>query len=402
MNLYNATELAAGYTLGIHRSGRNCLVLAAKATYDLPTQNGAAATLAKEQIPLYETDAYTGEPGYSAPIYENDYATYKPKCDVLLNGSAYAPAGQKVSSQTVRLQVGGLDKSFHVIGPRYWQKNRLGWQITAPEPFTRQTISYDTAYGGSDPLPKQPADDEQRHTSLMTNPVGIGYYPNQNNEQRDGQALPLTEAIDQPINFTSRTDYQPQAFGAVARNWKPRYLLGGTYDDYWHEHNKPFLPQDFDELYYQCAPRDQQIDHLKGGETVTLTHLTPAGQLSFPLPERRMLMQAILSQGDRLDLTPVIDTLTLEPDQGYFTLVWRAHLNLKRNIHEVSTLVVGKPTKAWERARMMNKFYLPLHQLQATTQQMRKRLTKGQLQGEHSRPGGNLNHPNHSNRGQRS
>ena len=253
--------------------------------------------------------------------------------------------------------------------------------MTAPEPFTRQTISYDTAYGGSDPIPKKQATDEQLYTSLMTNPIGIGYYPNQNNQQREMQPLPLTEAVHQPVKFISRTDYQPQSFGAIARNWKPRYLLGGTYDAYWHEHTKPFLPKDFDEHYYQCAPGDQQIDHPRGGETLTLTNLTQTGQLSFQLPERRVLMQAILSHGDRQNLNPVIDTLTLEPDKGWFTLVWRAHLNLKHSIHEVSTLIVGKPTKAWERARMMNKFYLPLHQLQATKQHIRRRLTKGQLQG---------------------
>ena len=39
-------------------------------------------------------DTFTGEPGFSAPVYEVDFAPRKPRCDVLLVGSAYAPEGR--------------------------------------------------------------------------------------------------------------------------------------------------------------------------------------------------------------------------------------------------------------------------------------------------------------------
>lgn len=378
MNLYNATEFATGYTLGIQKSGRNCLVMVAKASYHLPTKEREFPTLLDEQIAPYETDSYTGEPGYSSPIYENDYATHKPKCDVILNGSAHAKKDHEATVQPVRLQLNELDKTFHVVGARYWKKSLLDWEATPAEPFTQQSISYDTAYGGTAPLPKKDKNDEQLYTSLMENPVGIGYCPNQQGKQREGQALPLTQAIDQPIKNNKGTDYSPQSFGCIARNWSPRSKLGGTYDDAWSDNVKPFLPTDFDEHYYQCAPLDQQIDYPKGGETITLVNLTPEGHTEFQLPQNNIPMQAMLSNGERHNLAPVIDTLTIEPDKGYFSLVWRARIGLKRNVHEVDTLIIGKPSKGWERARMMDKLYLPLHKLNAFKKYMQKQYAEEQ------------------------
>lgn len=145
MNLYNATPFAAAYSMGIQKSGRNCLVIVAKATYKMPTAQ-QQPELAEEQIAPFETDTYTGEPGYSAPIYENDFATYKPRCDVILHGSAYSQ--QPVAERQVGLKVGDLEKLFRVIGPRQFEKiNDDGSiQISRPGLFTKQNISYDTAY----------------------------------------------------------------------------------------------------------------------------------------------------------------------------------------------------------------------------------------------------------------
>jgi hypothetical protein len=70
--------------------------------------------------------------------------------------------------------------------------------------------------------------------------------------------------------------------------------------------------------------------------------------LSFCLPEVKVPMQAILKNGDRHNLDPRIDTLTIEPDERQFTLVWRAHITLKQSIHEMDLLIVGKPTKGWK------------------------------------------------------
>ena len=371
MELFNATPFAAAYSLGLQKSGRNCLVIVAKATYLLPEKSGDTPQLSEEQIEPYETDTFMGEPGLSAPIYENDFATHKPKCDVLVHASAYSQ--EPVTERQVGFKVGNLEKVFKVIGTRHLERSISGNIPTNPEPFTKQKISYDTAYGGSDKDKKPDKNGEETFKTFIQNPIGVGFYPNSTPDERAGKAMPQTEEIGDPIISLKSKRYIPQSFGPIARNWYPRYLLGGTYDQNWNDNIRPFLPQDFDENFYQCAPKDQQTSYLKGGEEVILVGIVPQGKLSFNLPKPSVPMQAILTNGERHNLNPVIDTLTIEPDENRFTIVWRSRIGLRKNVHEVNTLIAGKPTPAWERARMMDKLFLPLEQLNDFKKRMRKR-----------------------------
>ena len=78
MDLLNATKMQAGYTMGVEPSAREHLVVAVKGTFTIP-KNGGEPALAEEQVPLVEADAFTGEPGFSAPLYEADYPLRKPR-----------------------------------------------------------------------------------------------------------------------------------------------------------------------------------------------------------------------------------------------------------------------------------------------------------------------------------
>src|SRR5437899_10547395 len=136
MNLVNATKMQAGYTMGIQPDGRELLVVVVKGTFTIPTKENQEPQLAEEQVPLVMTDEFTGEPGLSAPLYENDFAPRKPRCDVLLNGSAYAPGGKPAERVPVSLRVGSLTKSFDVVGNRVWQSGALYTPVSTPAPFT--------------------------------------------------------------------------------------------------------------------------------------------------------------------------------------------------------------------------------------------------------------------------
>src|SRR5690606_17268108 len=83
-------------------------------------------------------------------------------------------------------------------------------------------------------------------------------------------------------------DYRPMALGPIGRGWLPRLPLAGTYDEQWFADRFPFLPDDFDEGYYQSAPPDQQIVYPSGGEEIELVNLTPTGSLRFHLPKIRL------------------------------------------------------------------------------------------------------------------
>src|SRR6516162_8015562 len=112
MELINSTRMLAGYTMGLEPSGRELLVVVVKGTFRIPSEQGARLQLAEEQVPLVTSDVFFGEPGLSAPKYEVDFAPRKPRCDVLVNGSAYAPDGKPTDRVDVRLRIGGWSKSF--------------------------------------------------------------------------------------------------------------------------------------------------------------------------------------------------------------------------------------------------------------------------------------------------
>ena len=347
MNLINATKMHSGYTMATRPDGRELLVVAVKGTYRLPDESDQDPVLSDQQEPLVHTDVFTGEPGFSAPLYELDYAPYKPRCDILLNGSAYAPGGRPVDRLTVSLTVGSLHKSFDVVGNRAWKRGMLLVKATEPEPFTVMPISYDNAFGGVDRSQEDPA----KHRWYLANHAGVGYSENLEKHFLDGKPLPNTEETGRKVT-DPRGKYLPMSFGPVGRSWQPRIKWAGTYDQKWLDEKFPFLPDNFDERYYQCAAEDQQTDHLMGGELVELTNLTPEGRTSFHLPKQlEVPIVVLLRSGDTIEAMATIDTLLIEPDLRRFMLTWRASHPVRRTICEIQQIIVGRTGSEWNEKR---------------------------------------------------
>ncbi len=349
MDLLNATRMQAAYTQGLDKEAREWLVVVVKGTFSIPP-NGGEPELLESQVPLVMADTFTGEPGFSAPVYEADFAPVKRRCDVLLLGSAYAPGGKPAFSVPVGFRVGSLTKSFNVVSDRVWECPGVTVSPGRPKPFRVMPISYDRAFGGldtADPDPKE-------HSAYMQNPVGRGY------RRRfiaiEGTPMPSTEEIGQPVT-SPNGNYRPMAFGPMGRGWEPRYRLAGTYDQHWIDNIFPFLPADFDEGYFQAAPLDQQMPFLQGGEEVVLGNLTPEGRTRFKLPSIDMPVVFFPKRGPKEDTRAVIDTLVIEPDLRRFTLTWRASRPLKRNMFEIAQVLVGNMSRAWWRARELGKTY---------------------------------------------
>jgi hypothetical protein len=353
MQLLNATRMQAGYTMGMDSTGRESVVVAVKGTFRLPL-GGEDPQLATEQVGIVDSDVFTGEPGFSAPLYEYDYAAIKPRCDVLLNGSAYAPAGRVARRVTVSLQVGSISKSFDVVGNRSWVGALLGVVATSPEPFESMPISYDRAFGGIDAAHPDPA----KHRYYETNHAGVGFHQQTEREFIDGTPLPNTEESGRPVT-DPRGSYRPMAFGSIGRAWQPRPRLAGTYDQNWLDNIFPFLPPDFDNRYYQAAPPDQQMDYPRGGEQIVLENLTPSGHVAFQLPTINVPVVYYRREGDPQETRAVIDTIVLEPDLDRFTMTWRSSLPLRRNIFEVEQILAGEMPRSWHRARELGKTYYP-------------------------------------------
>ena len=328
MNLTNHTPYTAAYNVGLMPDGRHCVVVVIKATYRIGADD---PRLAETQLPLYDTDAYTGEPGASSLLYDNDFAPYKPRCDVILhNPIAYALNGRPTQSLEVGLHIGTCAKTYRVVGKREWQRRLFVSTPSEAQRFTEQPLSWEIAYGGTD---HDAYPEPERSEAYTPNPVGIGYRRKVKAKHIWDTPVAQTEALPYPIKDCT-VRYPPQGYGPIARNWQTRSQYAGTYDDHWAKHNKPFLPDDFDEQYYQVAPPDQQIAYPTGGEHLTLRNLNPTGYLHLHLPRLDVPVNLKLNRGSET-LSPKVDTITLDPTAEWMTLVARARYPLRNNIFEV-------------------------------------------------------------------
>lgn len=347
-------------------AGRDHLVIVTKATWSFPMPGERPRPLAP--LPFVDADEYLGEPGLSPMRYGSDDALFKPRCDVIFDACAHSPPGEPVTEQVVAWSIGGLSKSVKVTGHRRWSR-RLGvWTLSAPQPFEQMPLHYDKAYGGTLTYRLR---DKTLADCLSTNPVGTGFAKRRTLAQLDGAAAPCLEALDDPIRSPGG-QHRPMAFGPIGRHWLPRRSFSGTYDESWRRNVFPFLPEDFDERFHQCAPPDQQMEYPTGGEAVVLhnmssTFVNGTSVLRFKLPSFDGLAVRVLRKDySHETLRPVVDTLFFEPDaptaddaparRGRFTAVWRCRTAIRRRIQEFDTVAVGPVDPAWWAAKTSGQF----------------------------------------------
>ncbi|TPO11126.1 DUF2169 domain-containing protein [Mesorhizobium sp. B1-1-5] len=353
MQIWNQTGYPHEFTIATDKAGHDWIVVVVKGTFDFPTKPGGLVQKSREQIPLVMADTQTGVPGYSATLWETDFAFRKSRCDVVANGCAYAPGGRPVERVPVGIKIGNWSKRFEVVGHREWRAIGPVFTATAPQPFLKLTISYDVAWGGVDRLDPE----DKLPASYKYNPVGTGWSRTRNQRLIPGLRLPNTQAIGEEIR-SPFGDYKPMSFGPIGRGWPGRVEYGGTYDQNWADNVFPFLPQDFDERYFQMAPPDQQIDPPRGGEEVVLVNMTQEGRVSFRLPPTSLPM--CLFKGRRTaveaDLSP--DAILLDPEARRFSMVWRSAQRIQTSLLDFSECWLGPPTRGMLLARDRGKRYV--------------------------------------------
>lgn len=336
-------NLIADVAPALDVEGREHLVIVVKACWRIPAAGQRPMPIPPS--PFEPADVYVGEPGQSAMLYGSDLVRFKPRCDVLFNAHAHSPTGEPVTEMLVGWRVGMLEKGLRVIGPRKWQRT-LGWtSLSAPEPFTKMPLHFGMAFGGTRTWEKG---DEVLSEALLSNPSGIGWFGKHSKDQIDGAPAPCLESITDAV---SRPDgqYVPAAFSAVGRHWAPRKDYAGTYDEHWQREVFPFLPEDFDDRFHQCAPEDQQMAYPKGGESVILKHMVAdRPDVRFFLPRLdRMNVHVLRTDYSTEKPDAVVDTLYFEPDQERFSVVWRACVPIRRRAQEFDTVAVGSIRTQW-------------------------------------------------------
>lgn len=350
MDVLNFTPMPAFAAVFPGRDGRDRLLVVVKGTFGW--HSPGPLRLSRTQESLWFADVPHGDPAASSTCYENDFASFKPACDVVVNGSAHAPAGERRTEVDVSFRFMAISKSARVFGDRQWQRGLLGgWSSTRPRPFESMPVRWERCFGGADTTAPDPRD----HRYELRNLVGVGLYA-RNCDEIDGGPLPNVEDTAKPIQtWKDRPD--PVGFGFVGRGWQPRIRYGGTYDQRWLDEICPFLPEDFDERYHQGAPADQVVPYPRGGEAAVLKGFTPEGWTEFRLPDLAMPVVAELPGGE-VELAAVVDTVVIEPDLQRVLLTWRAGMPCPCKPTDVRRIRVGQATPAFTRARQVGKVFV--------------------------------------------
>lgn len=335
----NLSPYGFAHLPNVDRHGEEIAIVAVAAHFQLPTPgrpHGGPLVPCDEQPPPHFDDVYWGEPGKSSLRYEGQSAYTRPGTDIQLNGCAHAPGGRPVEQMEVDIAVGPCRVRARVIGDRVWTSVAGAMRASPPVPFVRMPLLWERSFGGGDVAAGNSGYEPR-------NPVGTGVFTSQ--EARDVRLPNIEHPQDLVREPWSRPT--PVGFGPIGRHWWPRSSFAGTYDQRWVETRAPLWPDDFDERFFlSAAPGQSAVPHLRGGESVILSGVHPAGGFGFRLPTVRLSCKSVF--GPRVERVGMrLDAVILEPDDNRITLILRAIVDLGRDGAEHGHTVV-RALADWE------------------------------------------------------
>ena len=306
MEVLSRSSLPSSSLLWQSAPGAWTITFVTKATFQL---SPGQATLAASQEPIGEEDSHWDDDPRRSLYAASDLEPVKPRVDVVLVGSAFAPQGQPVRSLLARLGVGEIDKTIEVHLDRVLSPEGVRVEGT---PFARMSLSYERAAGGletANPIGvRADARDAYGRTKLP-------------NLQPPGLAVGATSAPLPPVGFGPVPPTWPQRWGKLGRHassWAPGWL-----------HAAP-LPEDLDRGFFNAAPADQQLAELPEEARLVLENLHPQiPRLVTQLPALRP-RATLEGRGGHHALMLRCDTLWIDTDRGIATMTFRGQLALER------------------------------------------------------------------------
>lgn len=198
------------------------------------SQQWALELITDASVPLTMFDEFWGEAGESSVKFESDLAPFKPKCDVVLNGTAHTPDHKPMPALAVKLKLSYPEQSKPIIKPiepkplnpmmpltesqkQNWQKeleqydkkvlaaqqlkyitqiektlsilgestfkpNFLlpGWKRTSLKAFTELPLRWEYSFGGIHKLfLTEQSTEPFYHQACFSNPIGSGWVESQ-------------------------------------------------------------------------------------------------------------------------------------------------------------------------------------------------------------------------------
>jgi hypothetical protein len=314
-----------------------------KRTYDIV--RGGRCTRAEADKKLIPGDLHYGDPMSSTVKFESDFVPFKLATDVVLNGEARAPHGQRVTTLTVSLSIGPHRKDLLIIGDRVARYNgRRDPIFTDPQPFETMDLRYERAYGGVD-IYSEP----KMQYVYPRNHLGCGFAIE--NIQPSVENLPLPNIEDPTNRLTPQRlcvgqfkDWErqpvPQGFGWTLKMWHPRSSYAGVLpadrpveqelrksyailvppaQRKLYEEN-PLPSMDF--RFFNGASPGLAVPFLSADESVELSNLDPQGRTQFQLPGERPRIGLDIG-GEVQEPAVVLHTVMIRTDDRQLDLVWR-------------------------------------------------------------------------------
>lgn len=340
----NTTPFLAEVFASTDKHGRKHAVVVVKGTFAVAPDGETRP--AEEQAPFVYADQHHGDPGTTSIRRECDFVPAKPRAEVLVLGSAIAPDGRPVRELEVAVAGPGVSKRALVTGDRVWEEGVRGIQPSPAQPFTEMRLLWERAFGGSD----HSHDRTFLNGTELRNPVGAGFHLNGARDTILGRPLPNVERPDARQSFWSDKP-EPCGFGVVGRGWRPRIGFAGTYDQRWLDETFPFLPEDFDERYFQSAPQDQQLAEIGPGAAFGCLNMNEGGRFVVRVPGVTVPIRFVFDDREEEVAAPEPDTLILEPGAGRAILLWRASRPLGRKLTALREVQVGRKRRTVSRGK---------------------------------------------------
>jgi hypothetical protein len=327
--IVNLTSSEVAYVLGMGCDGQWQVTAVVKTRY-IWNQSGEVSPVPAS--PITTIDEIAGEGASSGLLRARELAPLKPKLDVLLAGAIAFP--NAITEIDVELGVGSrLRKRARVFGDRVWVPGMVAELVPSqPRPVTRLPIAWERSYGGTDP--DDPTCAEGR------NPAGSGVAKDL--KTLHGRPAPNFEHPEKAIGAVIGTP-DPIGFGPVAAHWQQRIALAGAYDEAWEKSRRPLPPEAFSPAFFNVAPADQRLDGYLAGEEVRLHNLTTAVHDHFNLPASAVPI-AFVTSDDFTEEIAVVDTLVIEPEERWFSLLCKAQATLGEGPQSLGRIIVGEMT----------------------------------------------------------
>jgi hypothetical protein len=324
LQLDNQTPFAPSIAVFPDRNAIDTLYVMVKATVTLRPRIG----LAPVQVPVALADEYYEDPVNSSLKRVSDMHIGKPGTDVLLIGHAWGPNGQATTQADVTVSVAERRKTIRVFGDRVWRDGTP----TAPAPFQSMPLVWERAFGGVHKT-------EDKVFAEERNPIGCGFRGKRGPGELEGQPVPNLEDPSAPLQSPGQAP-PPACFAPVSPSWMPRRAFAGTYDANWQKNRAPYLPDDFDPRFFQCAAPELTFDrYLEGNEPVEIHGASNTGPIGFALPTARPIVEVTIA-GAKQEPWANLETLLIEPDENRASLTWRAAVPCDRQVLKVEKIVV--------------------------------------------------------------